>query len=377
MRVLHVFKDAFPPTYGGVEQHIWDVARSLSPEIESTVLTSSGSRDRVDEDIDGVHIVRTAEYGRFFSTPITPAWLGELRRTAASVLHLHLPSPLAEAAVLAARPTAALVASFHADVARNPRLARGHTVLQQRLLSRAHRIVAGSPVLAETSPALLRHRARTVVIPYGVDPDEWSPDPRLVEQIGASHRRPIVLFLGRLVHYKGVDVLLEAMRPLDASLLVVGEGPRRPALEVAAAEHGLRGRVTFVGRVTNEERSAYYQAASVFVLPAVSRAESFGIAMLEAMSHGTPAVCTEVGTGTSWVNLAGETGLVVPPGDSTALAEAIRTLLEDDRLRLRLGAAAAHRARERFSKRAMLERLAALYGSLGGPVEESSRRGRR
>ena len=364
MNVLHVFKDVFPPTYGGVEQHIWDVARSLAPEIHSTVLTSSRSPRRAVQDVEGVRIVRAPEYGRLFSTPLTPSWFSELRRSRDDLLHVHTPNPFGELGAVGDRRRRPVVASYHADVVRNPRAALAYGRVQAAFLRRADAIVVGSPTLAETTTALLPHRDRVVVIPYGVDPDDWPAVPARVERVRERYDPPIVLLVGRLVHYKGVDVLIDAMRSVDASLVVVGDGPHRQALERAAAERRLGRRASFVGNVTNEERSAYYQAASVFVLPAVSRAESFGIAMLEAMSHGTPVVSTEVGTGTSWVNVAGETGLVVPPRDPAALAHAITTLHVDDQQRLRFGAAAGRRARECFSKRAMLDQLARLYRSL-------------
>ena len=141
-----------------------------------------------------------------------------------------------------------------------------------------------------------------------------------------------------------------------------------------AAAVATRRPVRFVGNVTDAERSAYQRAAEVFVLPSVSRAESFGIAMLEAMSYGTPAVSTEVGTATSWVNRHGETGLVVPPRDAAALTDAIETLLGDDGLRFELGAAAAQRARRDFSKRVMLDRLAGVYRAAVNETSASASR---
>ena len=354
-----MFKDVYPPTFGGVEQHIWDITRSMGPEFQFAVLTGSRSHSGGLEHVDGVKILRSAELGRVLSTPITPSWWRVLRRVDADVLHVHLPSPLAELACLARRPRAPVVASFHADITRNPWVARCYLPLRARALRRVRHIVAGSPTLVETSPELGRHRERVTVIPYGVDPDEWPAPAEKVASIRRTHGDHLVLFLGRLVAYKGVDVLMEAMRSVDATLLIVGDGPARPGLEARAAGSGAN--VRFIGNVRNEDRSAYYRAADVFVLPAVSRAESFGIAMLEAMAQGTPAISTEVGTGTSWVNVSGETGLVVPPGDSESLAAAITTLLSDDARRKDLAAAAAARAREHFSKRVMLERLAALY----------------
>lgn len=365
MKVVHVFNHVFPPTYGGIEQHIWDVTRSLRGNFELEVLASSGSRRRIESERDGVRVVQAAEHGRILSTPISPSWWTELRRSRAAALHLHLPVPAGELMALAARSRGPLVATFHADAVRYPALSTGYKAVRERLLSRADRIVVGSQVLADSSPALAHHADRTVVVPYGVDADEWPADPELVDRIRRHHGERIVLFLGRLVAYKGLPVLIDAMATVPATLLVVGSGPERARLEQYASRLAPAGRVRFLGNVTNEERSAYYRAAAAYVLPSVSRAESFGIAMLEAMAHGTPAVSTEVGTATSWVNQHGETGLVVAPRDPAALAAAITTLLDDEGLRTQFGAAAARRAQAHFSKRAMLDGLAGVYRQVG------------
>jgi glycosyltransferase involved in cell wall biosynthesis len=370
VKILHVFKDFFPPTRGGVEQHVAAITRSLGG-IESTVLTSSRRWRRCVHDVDGVRVVRAPEYARPSSTPVTPAWWRDLRESDADLFHFHMPNPSAELAFLASGRSTPMVATYHAGLWRSPELARLYGAFQHRFLERAERIVVGSPVLADSAPALDRHRERVVVIPYGVDAGEWPADDRAVGRIRRRHPGPLVLFLGRLVWYKGVDVLIEAMASVDATLLVVGDGPERARLERLAARAG-PSRARFLGEVSDDERASCYRAADVFVLPSVSPAESFGIAMLEAMALGTPVVSTELGTGTSWVNRPGETGIVVPPGRPAALADAIRLLLGDADLRRALGAAAARRARDQFSKAAMLEALAELYGATA-----ASRRGGR
>jgi glycosyltransferase involved in cell wall biosynthesis len=372
VRVLHVFKDFFPPTRGGVEQHVADICRSM-PGFEFAVLTSARGRRRNVDHVDGVRVVRAPEYARPCSTPVTPGWWRDLRGDDADLLHLHLPNPFAEMAVLAGGRTTPMVASYYAEMMRSPALARRYGPIQDRFLQRAERIVVSSPVLAMTAAALRPYRDRVVVIPFGVDPDEWPTNDRDTEAIRARHPGPIVLFLGRLVWYKGVDVLIEAMASVDATLVVAGDGPERSRLESLARGRNLAHKVRFVGEVTNTQRASYHRAADVFVLPSVSRAETFGIAMLEAMSLATPVISTHLGTGTSWVNRSGETGLVVPPRDPRALATAVTLLLDDHDLRLRLGAGAAGRARHRFSKAAMLEALAELYGSFG-PVGDGDRR---
>ena len=127
---------------------------------------------------------------------------------------------------------------------------------------------------------------------------------------------------------------------------------------------GLSSRVYFFGDVAEEELPLYYAAADLFVLPSVSRAEALGLVLVEAMASGLPVVSTELGTGTSFVNVDGETGLVVPPGDAEALAAAIRTLLANDEMRQRMGAAARERARREFSAQAMAARILDLYTTL-------------
>jgi glycosyltransferase involved in cell wall biosynthesis len=364
MKILHVFKDYFPPTYGGIEQHIHDIVHSLDG-FEFAVLTSSRSREMVVDSDNGVRVIRTPEYARPASTPVTPAWLKLLGAAGADLLHFHMPNPFGEIAYLASRTWVPMVVSYHADIVGRRTAMPLFSPLQKRFLREAERIIVSNPRILETSTSLAPHRDRAVVIPYGVDPNYWGSRPAEADKLRERHGSRIVLFLGRLAHYKGLEVLIEAMGRAPAKLLVVGDGSRRPALEAAAENNLPRHKVEFVGEITVEQRAAYYHAADVFVLPSTSRAEAFGIAMLEAMACGTPAISTELGTGTSWVNMSGETGVVVPPGNPAALSGAIKAVLGDDRLRKRLGEAAALRVREHFTKERMLESLASLYAEVG------------
>jgi rhamnosyl/mannosyltransferase len=122
--------------------------------------------------------------------------------------------------------------------------------------------------------------------------------------------------------------------------------------------------VRFAGSVPDDDLPAYYRAARVFVLPSTQPAETWGAVQIEAMASGLPCICTELGTGTSYVNRHGDTGLVVPPADPHALAEAIRQLLGDETLRTRMGAAAEARAHAEFSQTAMVDRTLELYERL-------------
>lgn len=362
-RVLHAFKDYFPPTRGGVEQHINDLVHSLKGH-QFAVLTSSRSRRKVVEDDDGVRVIRSPELARPVSTPFTPSWSKFLRESGADLLHFHMPNPFGELALLASRTPSPMIASYHSDIVGRGALTPLFSPFQQRFLKKAKAVIVGSSRLVDTSLTLQPIREKCVVVPYGVDVGDWATPPQMTEAIKEQYPGPLVVFLGRIAWYKGVEVLVEAMRGVEATCMIVGDGPLATSVRKRVAELGFRHKVVFIGDVRDDQRSAYLHAADVFVLPATSRAETFGIAMLQAMACGTPAISTEVGTGTSWVNKHLETGLVVAPNDPNGLAGAIKALLADTPKRLAMGFAASERASTTFTRFTMLESIASLYASV-------------
>ncbi len=158
------------------------------------------------------------------------------------------------------------------------------------------------------------------------------------------------------------------MEGIDATLLVVGRGPMEAAWRRRARASDAAARIRFLGDVDEAELPSCYAAADVFALPSGERSEAYGIALVEAMAAGTPAVATELGTGTSFVHRHGETGLVVPPGDAAALAAALARLLGDEALRREMGERARRRAREELDVEPMLERLDEIYAEALGKL---------
>jgi glycosyltransferase involved in cell wall biosynthesis len=154
--------------------------------------------------------------------------------------------------------------------------------------------------------------------------------------------------VGRLVGYKGFDVLLEAARGLDAAVVLAGSGPLERDLRRAAG-----GNVIFAGRVAEGDLPAYYAACDLFCLPSVTIAEAFGIVLLEAMASGKPLVTTSLRTGVTAVNRDGETGLVVPPRDAE--------VLEDEARCAAMGRAARRIFEREYTSRVMAERYLTVY----------------
>jgi len=365
MKIVHVYKGYHPPVIGGVEMTVERMARWLVRRgDEVTVLTSAAAPSTVEEIVDGVRVVRVAEYGRALSTPFCPTMAHHLERIPADIHHLHFPSPTGELSWLMVRPRAPMVITYHGDIVRQKSWMPLYGPFVHAVLREAAAIMPSSQAMLENSTVLRRHRDRCRVVALGIDLEPFlraAEHAERVAELRARHPGPIVVFVGRLVRYKGVHVLLEAMRSIRATLLVVGDGPLRAQLERLRDELGVGDRVVFAGTVP--EIVPLMAAADVGVLPSIARNESWGLAMLEMMACGVPVVCTELGTGTSQVNQDGESGFVVPPERPDALADAVNRLLEDDGLRRRLGEGARMRATRLFSTETMMRAVSDVYES--------------
>lgn len=368
-RICHVYKDYFPPVRGGIEQTLERMARAqVRAGHEVTVLVSaSGVRTSRTEVIEGVRVVRVGEWARALSTPICPGFPRALARIGADVWHLHYPHPTGELSWLLMQPPGKLVVTYHADVVRQKLAMAAYAPFARALLERADAILPTSERYIDHSPYLRPHRAKCRVVPLGIDLEAYDRlaaiEPRAAE-LRARYGADFVLFVGRLRYYKGLDVLLDAMARCDAKLVIVGDGPEDVRLREQHASLRLGDRVVFAGAISDADLLAHLKAASVGVLPSTHPSEALGIAMIEYLASGLPVICTELGTGTTFVNLEGVTGLVVPPRDPAALAGAITRLMGDAGLRARMGAAGRERAHAVFSRDAMMRSVDAVYAEV-------------
>jgi glycosyltransferase involved in cell wall biosynthesis len=377
IRVLHVGK-FYPPVTGGMERVVEMLCRATAGRVENRVLVFNTARRTVNEEVEGVPVTRVSTLGAAGSVPVAPALALELRRARADVMVLHEPNPWALLSLALVRPDIPLAIWYHSEVVR-PRLqyALFYHPMVRAVYGRAKRILVSSPNLAEHAAALAPYRDRTTVIPFGIDTTPWdvdAPTRQRTDQIRENAcGRPILLFAGRMVAYKGVDVLLRAMRQVDADLILAGDGPMRAEWTALARELDVQDRVRFAGEVAPAEIRALFHACDVFVLPSVTRAEAFGYVQLEAMASGKPVVSTDLPSGVPWVNRHEETGLVVPPRDPAALASALRRLISDPQLRARLGAAGRTRVLTEFSMAHMGASAAAVYEAIAGETRAAGR----
>ncbi len=317
---------------------------------------------------DHARVFCTKTWAKAYATMISPAMVLKLRRIAKDydVIHIHHPDPMATLALLLSGYKGPIILHWHSDIEKQKRLIRLYEPFQTWLLKRADLIVGTTEVYMRESPFLKGFQHKTKAIPIGIE--RVAQDPVGAEEIRNRYPgKKIVFSLGRLVHYKGFRTLIEAAchLPDDCVVLIGGEGALRDELKELISAAGLGRKVELLGRIPDEVLPACFGACDLFCLSSVQKTEAFGIVQIEAMSCGKPVVATNIkGSGVSWVNADGVSGLNVPAGDPEALAAAIRTILEDPQFYATLSAGAARRYDEMFRKETMIDKIMQAYDDL-------------
>lgn len=367
-RVLHVYRTYYPDPPGGLQEAIRQIALSSAAfGIESRVFTLSPAPYPTEIDRPEAHVIRCRSWAAPASCDL--GGINAFRRFSemaewADVIHYHFPWPFADLLHLIVRPRVPAVMTYHSDIVRQRWLGRAYAPLMQGMLRGMRAIVATSPPYAQTSPVLAdaAHRDRVQVIPLGIDEGSYPQlsDDGGLQRLGLDEGRPFFLFIGVLRYYKGLHTLVQAAAHVNAKVVIAGTGPEHVALQAQVCKLGLQN-VVFAGQVSDSEKVALLLRCRAFVLPSHLRSEAYGMVLVEASMYGKPMVSCEIGTGTSFVNLEGETGFVVPPESPGALAHAMNALLDDGELVEKFGRAARRRYEELFSGPALGKAYTQLY----------------
>lgn len=376
MRVTHVYKDSYPPVYGGIEQHIHTLTHQLKPDVCSEVLVSG--KIGANSDDEGVCRRTVGEWGRFQGAPLSPRLPGSLRTCKSDLLHFHMPNPTGELSYLLSGSRVPAIATYHSDIVRQATALRFYLPFLHRFLQRLKWIIVATPYHISSSPILPEYRAKCKIIPYGIDVRKFAGTQAVrdrASQLRERYGKRLVLFVGKFRYYKGLEYLIRAMARIQGRLLLVGEGYEEPQLRALADELGLGDRVVWLSHLERDDFLGTLHACDVFCLPSIERSEAFGIAQLEAQACGKPVVSTALGTGVEYVNLHERTGLVVPPRDVEALTAALDRLLTNDDERLLLGEAARLRVNSEFTRERMAADTLAVYRDAAGvnPTREIGR----
>jgi glycosyltransferase involved in cell wall biosynthesis len=368
----------YAPFSGGIEENTKAVAEGLARDHHIIVICNNHERGSAEETIGGVRVIRTSTQFVWKSQPIGVAIFLKAITLPADVVHFHAPNPWLSLALLLRmtfrKNPGQLVITHHMDIYGRPVLRMVARNLYNRLLKKTALIIATSYKNIASSDDI-RTACNAIAIPLGLDMDRYalSAEDRSTARdwgMALSGGRPIVAFVGRHARYKGLDVLVKALA-LDPDLfgLIAGDGPYTPGIREEVARAGVQDRVKFLGSISHAEKLRLLAAADVFAFPSTEKTEAYGISQVEAMAMGAPVVASNLPTGVTDVARAGETAVVVEPGDPIALRNAIVMLLSDADMRDRLSAAAYKNVSENLTNTRLIEQTVAAieqYAALPG-----------
>ncbi len=361
MKVLHVYKTYYPDTVGGVEQVIRGLAMGGRAQgVQADVLVLSAAVKQPETlTIDGITVHRYPTTIDVASTPFSTREARDFARFIApyDVLHYHFPWPFGDVLHALAGHRKPSVVTYHSDIVKQKWLKKAYSPLMNWFLGHVDAIAPTSPGYLESSADLAPFREKCTVIPLGLNPAAYpSPDAAAIAKNRAHYGERYFAFVGVFRYYKGLQFLLEAAKQVPANIVLIGDGPLRREYEIESARLGLTN-VHFLGRVDEQTKMDILAGAHAFVFPSHLRSEAFGLGLLEAAMLGIPMISCKIGTGTNYVNLDGETGIVVPPAEPAALAKAMNRLLEHvDEAR-----ASGQRAKARFEACFTLQKMTDAY----------------
>lgn len=366
MRILQLGK--FYPIQGGVEKVEYDLMRGLQElgiDCDMLCAGKEGTHGVVEEMPHG-HVTVCPTTVEAAGTTIAPTMITALHHCCQNydVIHVHHPDPMAALALYLSGYKGRVVLHWHSDIVKQDRALKLYRPLQSWLIHRADRIVCTTPTYMHESLYLKEVQDKTLCIPIGIEPIADVAPERIEELREQYGHRKMVFSLGRLVEYKGYEYLIRAAQHLgdDYVVLIGGTGPLHNDLQELIVALGLKEKVVLLGRVADEVLPVLYRACDVYCMSSIQRTEAFGIVQIEAMSCGKPLVATSIpGSGVSWVNSHGESGLNAEPRDAEGLARCIRTIVDDAEACQRFAEGSRQRFNRLFTKEVMIENALKLY----------------
>lgn len=376
MRILQFYKTALPDTMGGIEQVIDQIARGAGKlGVTTDVLSLTPDRLARTIDMDGYLAHRARLNVQIAATGFSAsAFLrfSQLAKTA-DVIHYHFPWPFMDLVHFATRVKKPTLVTYHSDIIRQKYLLKVYRPLKRKFLADVDSIVATSPNYLLNSSVLRQYSGKVSVIPIGLDKATYpEPSEDRLRYWKTKIEPKFFLFVGVFRYYKGLHILIEAAKGTNYPIVIVGAGPIEDELKRQVKQLSLEN-IHFLGSLPDEDKVALLKLSYGVVFPSHLRSEAFGISLLEGAMYGKPMISSEIGTGTTFINIMDETGLVVPPSDPLALRNAMQYLWDNPDLAATMGRRAEERYWNFFTADRMTRSYVDLYEKLMREPRSASR----
>lgn len=356
-KILHISKYYYPFS-GGTEQIARDTVLALKDEYEQKVIAfNDGKEDKVDN-VDGIEVIKCGCFAKIAAQSLSASYGGHLhnvmREFNPDIVIFHYPNPFVAALLLKElkKSKAKLVVYWHLDIVRQKYLKLLFEPQNKELLKRADRVIATSPNYIEGSKWLQSVRNKCVVVPNCINVERMTVTPDIEKRAAEIRKenkdKTICVAVGRHTEYKGFTYLVQASKLLENNfhIYITGKGELTEKLHEEAKGDS---KITFTGRIEDTELKALLLACDIFCFPSITKNEAFGLALAEGMYYEKPAVTFTIpGSGVNYVSLNGVTGIKVENRNVEKYADAMRTLAQNEDLRLKYGKAGKKRVESNF-----------------------------
>ena len=363
MKILHVFKSFYPYTYGGIEKFIHElsIATSKKYNAEIHILAMGKKNETIKKDFYTLHFAKTNLNiaSATFSFSAIKRFKELIKKV--DVMHYHFPYPYADLLQIIYRSNKPYIVTYHSDIIKQKKLMMLYKPLMKKFLNGAEVILPTSPNYLRTSEILKKTQASKKVIPMSLNCDDYKIDEKNYQHwkktIGFEK---FFIYIGGLRYYKGLDVLIDAMKEQGYPFVIVGDGDQRELLEQKVKQNNLQN-IKFVGAVDDKDKLSLLKLSYALALPSNVRTEAFGLVLLEASMFAKPMITCEIGTGTTFVNIDKQTGLVAKRNGSQNLAKKLKELWQDEQKAQEYGKNARARFDDIFDLNKMVESYKSVY----------------
>mgnify|MGYP000285861192 CR=1 FL=1 len=366
-KVLHVTSTYFPDTHGGVEEVIRQICLNTKPHgIESRVFTLSPNPFPQTIKIEGCDVFRAKKSFEIASCRFSIEAISKYKELIewADIIHYHFPWPFADFLHLLCKVSKKSIVTYHSDVVRQKNLNKLYTPVMHYFLKSMNKIITTSLNYSQSSKILKEYKDKVEIIPIGLNEKSYPvPSKNEIDLTQSKVGNDFILFVGMFRNYKGLNYLLKSAQDISTNIVLVGKGPLEKELKNIVNNLRLSN-IQFLGEVNEVEKVALFKLCRAVVLPSHLRSEAFGVTLIEGSMYGKPLISTEIGTGTSYINLNGKTGIVVPPRDSKSLKNAIIKISSDLSLSKKMGHSSRLRYEELFTGQTMGQKYLTLYNAL-------------
>ena len=365
MKVLHVTNGALTENKGGIESFIKNLCAYTSKLGVSDTVFSTAKKPVLRE-FEKFKIHEVQRHIKIASAAFSLSSNSKFKCLADEhdIIHYHYPNPYGDLLHLICMVNKPSIVTYHSDIIRQKKLLFLYKSIQTKFFNSVDQIVATSPNYFASSEILNDYSNKVSVIPIGLDKSSLEPlDNERVKFWRERLPEKFFLFIGAMRYYKGLHILVKAAQGTTIPIVIAGGGFMEAKIKKLITKKNITN-IIMLGMISEKDKVALLKACIAFVFPSHLRSEAFGISLLEASIMGKPMISCEIGSGTSYVNLHNETGLVIPPGSARSLRDAMEFLLKNPKVVSEMGDNAKKRSKEYFSLRRQACSYLEIYNNL-------------